>query len=102
MFMLRLYTGDAYPVESAAPCGRKADAAEPASVEQRYDQVEFSTCMDDTERRVRETVGHLAQEIRTQVTSQDIETLRQQVADGSYRPDAEGIAARMLLLREED
>lgn len=101
MIKLRLYTGEAYPVGGMTPCKKKSDAAEPASVEQRYDQVEFSVCMDDTERRIRETVGCLAHEIRTQVTSKDLEELRQQIADGNYMPDASEIAARMLLLGED-
>ena len=101
MFKLQLYAGKAYPLGGTVPCNKKSDGAEPASVEQRYDQVEFSACMDDTQRRIRKTVGRLAQEVRTQVTSQDMKNLHQQLERGDYRPDASRIAARILLLGED-
>lgn len=98
--MFRIYTGGGCPVSTAAHYNRKSDLSGSLPVEQRYDQVQFSSHLDETEKRVKETVGRLSQEIRTQVTTQDIERLRQQVQSGEYQPASREIAARMLLLRE--
>ena len=99
--MLRIYTGGGCPVNSASPYNRKADSFNPACLEQRYDQVRFSSRLDESNKRVKETVGRLSQEARTRVTAQDIEHLRQQVANGDYQPVPREIAARMLLLRKD-
>lgn len=99
--MLRIYTGGSCPVGGAAPYNRKTDTAGPAYAEQRYDQVQFSAHLDEMGKRVKDTVGRLSQEIRTRVTAQDVERLRQQVDSGEYQPAPREIAARMLLFREE-
>ena len=99
--MLRIYPGGSSPISSASLYNRKSDLSTPVSVEQRYDQIQFSSHLDETVRRVKETVGRLSQEIRAQVTTQDVERLRQQVASGAYQPSSREIAARMLLLRED-
>ena len=99
--MLRIYTGGGCPVNSATPSNRKSDSFNPAGLEQRYDQVQFSSHLDEMSKRVKETVGRLSQEIRACVTTQDIERLRQQVNSGDYQPAPQEIAARMLLLRED-
>lgn len=102
MSILRLYTGGGCPVGGTTPYGKKSDTPAPASSCQRYDQVEFSSCLDETQRRIKETVGHISQDIRSRVTAQDLEELRRQVADGTYQPNSREIAARMLLLGEEE
>ena len=99
--MFRIYPGGSCPVGSTAQYNRKSDVANPVISGHRYDQVQFSTHLDETERRLKETVARLSQEARTQVTTQDVDRLRQQVAAGEYRPNSGEIAARMLLLREE-
>lgn len=100
--MLRIYPGGSSPVSGASLYNRKSDLSTPVSAEQRYDQIQFSSHLDETARRVKETVGRLSQEIRTQVTTKDVERLRQQVANGEYQPSSREIAARMLLLKEGD
>ena len=97
--MLRIYTGGGCPISSSSLYNRKSDLSSPVSAEQRYDQIQFSSHLDETGKRVKETVGRLSQEIRTQVTTQDVERLRQQVSSGEYQPSSREIAARMLLLR---
>lgn len=99
--MFRIYPGGSCPVGATAQYNRKSDVVTPAFSGQRYDQVQFSSHLDGTERRLRETVSHLSQEVRTRVTTQDVDRLQQQVAAGQYQPNAREIAARMLLLREE-
>ena len=44
-----------------------------------------------------EAAHKVIQEVRSATTQDKIENLKQQVADGTYRPDAERIAARILL-----
>ena len=66
----------------------------------KYDSVTLSSSVDDTSRFYKEMVGRLSQEVRTTTTTGDIRVLRQQVASGTYKPDASSIAARMLFLRE--
>ena len=99
--MFRIYPGGSCPVGGTAQYNRKSDAVSPVFSGQRYDQVQFSSHLDETERRLKETVSHLSQEVRTRVTTQDMDRLRQQVAAGQYQPNAGEIAARMLLLRGE-
>lgn len=43
-------------------------------------------------------VSRLSNEIRTATTTGDIQTLKAQVSSGTYEPDADAIAAKMLLL----
>ena len=42
-----------------------------------------------------------SKEVRARVTTQDVDRLRQQVAAGTYQPNAGEIASRMLLMRED-
>jgi len=44
-----------------------------------------------------EAAHKVIQEVRSSTTQDKIENLKQQVADGTYRPDAEKITARILL-----
>lgn len=99
--MFRIYTGGGCPISSIPSYNRKADLSSPVPVEQRYDQVQFSSHLDETGKRVKETVGRMSQEIRSRITTQDVDRLRQQVASGEYQPAPREIAARMLLYRED-
>lgn len=102
MSILRVGTGTACNVGGIASYSRKPDTSTAVCPGQRYDQFQFSTCLDKTEKRVKQVVGHLSQEIRSRVSAQNLEHLRQQVSDGSYQPNPHEIAARMLLLKEGD
>ena len=96
-----IYPTGIYSAGGISSYARKNGAASVKASEQRYDQVQFSSHLDETSKRVKETVGHLSQEIRTRVTAQDVERLRRQVANGDYQPAPQEIAARMLLRRED-
>lgn len=48
----------------------------------------------------RDLAASLSQQVRTYNTTGKIQELRNQVASGTYRPDARETAARMLLLPE--
>ena len=62
-----------------------------------FDSVTLSTSTDS----FKEIIGRLTQEVRTTTTTGDIRVLRQQVASGTYKPDASAIAARMLFFGED-
>ncbi len=95
-----IYPGGMYPVNSVTPYQQKRDIVHPRASEPQYDQAQFSSRMDETERRLRETAGQIARSVRTRPTHQELSALSLQVASGAYHPDPRQIAARMLL-REE-
>ena len=99
--MFRIYMGEGYPVISPTDYEKKSDAASVTSPTQQYDQVQFSSHLDMAEKRMKETVSSLSQEIRTRFTAQDLERLQQQVSTGEYQPSPREIVARMLLFRED-
>ena len=66
----------------------------------QYDSVSISHMPTGDSRRFQDILSRLSQEVRTTTTG-DIQALRQQVADGEYRPDPMAIAARMMFLRED-
>ena len=63
-----------------------------------YDSVTLSAPGQDN--RFMDLVSKLSQEVRTATTTGDIAALRQQVADHTYTPNPNSIAARILLLGE--
>ena len=69
---------------------------------QHYDQFEFSDRLEEMERKHKELVGQISQKIRIRPTNGQLEELQKQIRAGTYRPDPQEIAARMLLLRRED
>ena len=92
-----IYPGGMYPLNSAVTHGKKHEASCARGLDQRYDQVQFSHHLDETEKRMKETVGQISRTIRLRPARQELEELRQQVISGSYQPDPQEIAARMLL-----
>ena len=78
------------------PAQRRDSAARTAG-EHKYDSASFSA--SGTERSVfMDTVSRLSQDVRTATTTGAIQDLRQQVASGTYAPDPEAIAGRILFL----
>ena len=67
----------------------------------KFDSITLSTNRDNTDRFHKEFVSRLTQEVRATTTTGDIRALRQQVASGTYKPDASAIAARILFLGED-
>ena len=84
-------------IHSSDPAGRG-----PGEVGGRFDQVALSSEPTGTDRFRMELVSRLSREVRSAVTTRDIQALRQQVSTGEYRPDAQQIAARMLLMGDVD
>ena len=92
-------SGGTHPV-AAALYGKKGEPESVRTSGQYYDQVQFSSHLSETEKRIKETSGQLVQQIRTRPSRQELDALRQQIADGTYQADAREIAARMLLMEE--
>lgn len=67
----------------------------------KYDSVTLSASQRGENRKFMDIVSRLSQEVRTATTTGDIQTLRQQVTSGQYMPDPMNIAARMLMLGDE-
>ena len=91
-------SGGTHP--AAALYGKKGEPESVRTSGQHYDQVQFSSHLSETEKRIKETSGQLVQQIRTRPSRQELDALRQQIADGTYQADAREIAARMLLMEE--
>lgn len=64
-----------------------------------YDQIEFSERPEGTQKKFRELVGHISQEIRIRPSRSELSTIQKQIQEGSYRCDPYEIAARMLLMK---
>ena len=96
-----IYPGGRYPVGGVAANGQKNDAAHAKVSDKRYDQVQFSSHLDEMEKRIKETEGHISQEIRVRPTRQELAELSRQVSTGEYQCNPKEIAARMLLMRED-
>lgn len=85
------------PKVYGAKAGRKT-RAQVSLGGSNYDSVTLSAPGQDN--RFMGLVSRLSQEVRTATTTGDIAALRQQVADHTYTPDPNSIAARILLLGE--
>lgn len=67
-----------------------------------YDQFELSGQPDGEEKTIRDLVGQISREVRTRPSHGELADLQNQIREGTYQPDAREIAARMLLIREEE
>lgn len=80
-----------------AAAGSRAQAVSSPS---NFDSVTLSTISSKESRFHMDTVGRLSQEVRAATTTGAINTLRQEVASGTYTPDPMAMAARILFLGE--
>lgn len=67
-----------------------------------YDRFQQTTPLSEKDQFQMELVSRITQEIRTAVTTGDIQELRGQIRKGEYEPDAAEIAARMLLMEAHE
>ncbi len=71
---------------------------EAGKINQNRDQVFIGSDALQSDKMIAgEAVHKVIQEVRSMTPRDKIENLKQQVAEGTYRPDAEKIAARILL-----
>ena len=78
---------------------RGAGAKRARAAESSFDQISLSAGQE-TAPAFRAMAAVLSQQVRTFNTTGKIQDLRDQVASGTYRPDARETAARMLLMAE--
>lgn len=65
---------------------------------QNRDRVFIGSDASQSDKMIAGEAAHkVIQEVRSATSQDKIESLKQQVADGTYRPDAEKITARILL-----
>ncbi len=96
-------TGGIGPVRPVRPYSVGIEAAaRTRTAEGSFDKIAISQDVSAGHRFQMEIVGRLSQEVRTAVTTGDIQELRRQVLSGEYRPDAREIAARMLMMEGAD
>lgn len=87
-------------ISSPYKAGAKNQANDPCK-KSSYDSVMLSALSTADNHFHMDTVSRLSQEVRTTVTTGDIQRLRQEVSEGRYSPDPHAIAARILFLKEE-
>ena len=93
------------PISSVTPIkpyrvnAEKGTVSAPSSGD--YDSVMLSAMSSDEKRLQLDAVSRVSQQVRTSVSTGDIQRLRQEVASGQYTPDPTAIAARILYLGEE-
>ena len=66
-----------------------------------YDSVTLSSAASGQSRFNMQLGSRLSQDVRTAVTTGDIQALRHAVSSGQYNPDPTAIARRMLFLSED-
>ncbi len=69
---------------------------------QNYDFMSFSQMPEGQELRTKDLTAQISGQARIRPTHGDIQTIKRQVEEGTYVPDAGEIAARMLLINKED
>ncbi|MGI5962406.1 MAG: flagellar biosynthesis anti-sigma factor FlgM [Lawsonibacter sp.] len=70
--------------------------------QQNCDQFQCSLRPSGEERQVQEMTSQITQQIRLRPSKSELAQLQQQVQNGTYQPDAREIAARMLLIHQEE
>lgn len=83
------------PQNSTSP----RQVTEPGS---RFDKAAFSSEPSGTSRFRLELVSRLSQEVRSAVSTGDIQELQRQVNEHEYQPDCAEIASRLLLMKGAD
>lgn len=104
MWVTRRDSFSAAPVATAggvSPSSARRAKTAAAGVENSFDQITLSAGQSASP-SFRSLAANLSQQVRTYNTTGKIQDLRNQVASGTYRPDARETAARMLLLSEDE
>lgn len=86
------YDGLSYKAKLAAKC------MEAGKTSRNCDQIFIGSDASQSDKMLAGEAAHkVIQEVRSATPQDKIESLKRQVEDGTYRPDAEKIAARILL-----
>lgn len=98
MLIVRREGFPAAPIKTGTVRPKAVRQAQPQ--EGRFDQITLSGGGQEHAPTFRELAASLSQQVRTFNTTGKIADLHEQVAAGTYRPDARETAARMLLMTE--
>lgn len=85
---------------SVYPGSFKRGIAVPESKEGKFDSVQLSAASDKEVSFQKQLVSRISQEVRTATTTGDIQSLRQEIQEGSYVLDPMAIAGRILMYME--
>lgn len=100
--MFRIYSKPNHPVSSTSPQYQHSHSTASAKAESQYDHIEISPQPGGEQQRVRHLAGQLAQEVRTHISSRDLDQIKQQISSGEYQPSSRKIASSILLMRKDD
>jgi negative regulator of flagellin synthesis FlgM len=89
------------PAKQLTPVSSDREARVQTVQEPKYDSVTISAQTEESQFR-KEFVSRLANEVRTAVSTGDIQQLKQAVEEDQYVPDPMRIAGKILLIDEED
>lgn len=84
------------PLSAQRPA-RSASSTMPSRTEMQFDQVQISRDGSTSDQFRRELVSRLVREVRTAHSSSDVARIKSEVQSGSYQPNPNDIAARLLL-----
>lgn len=90
-----------YPSSKVYPSGLEHGLATPAAPGHKFDSLTLTSAPAGERRFYMDMVSRLSKEVRTATTTGVIQSLRQEVSSGVYRPDPMAIAANILFLGEE-
>ncbi len=68
------------------------------SKQQNFDTANFSATLGEEQTKIKDMVGHISQKAHIRPTYQELEDIKGQIENGTYKPSSKDIAARMLLL----
>jgi len=85
-----------FPPVSYMP-GSLPSATRPQIAEGQFDKLNISRDSSGTDQFQKELVSRLVREVRTAHTSSDIERIKSEVQNGTYKTNANEIAAKLLL-----
>ncbi len=71
------------------------------NIQQNFDMIEISSRLTKEEKQVLDLQSTISREVRTRPAQAELAALREQVKNGTYRPNPQKIASAMLLMREE-
>ena len=98
---MKIYTGKSIPQFESGSYRTKTETIKKASEPSfSQDRITIGAGSENMQEKaiISCCTGKLINEVRTSKSEEKLEAIKQQVADGTYHPDAEKIAARILMI----